>query len=175
MRDLVLIGFIVVVAIALGTFLFFYGPPSIRSDVNQALVSSTASSDSVSITILAQGTNAVSITNRTNYRIQNAHDLAALWALVYGANDTPTPPSVDFTQNEVLAVFDGSDSTNGYTIKIVSVTDQSSQRLVLVSHSTPATTCQTKNTSTSPFEIVEVSKTSLSLAHQDQMVTAPCP
>ena len=127
------------------------------------------------ITVLAQGTNAVSITTRTNYRIQNAHDLDSLWSLVYGANDTPATPVVDFSKNEVLAIFDGNDPTPGYTISVVSITDESSNRLVLVNHATPPTTCQTKNTTTRPFEIIEVLKTTLAISHQDQMGIAPCP
>ena len=175
MRDLAVIGLVVIAAVALGTFLFFFGPSSIRSQVNEAFGSNTSSTGSVPITVLAQGTNAVSITTRTNYRIQNAHDLDSLWSLVYGANDTPATPAVDFSKNEVLAVFDGNDPTIGYTISVVSITDESSNRLVLVNHATPPSTCQTKNTTIRPFEIIEVPQTTLAISHQDQMGVAPCP
>jgi hypothetical protein len=171
MRDLSIIGLVVVAAIGLGILLFFFEPSSLRSQVDQVFVSN----GSVPITVLAQGTKAVAIQDRTNYRIQNAHDLMALWELVYGYNDTPATPTVDFTKNEVLAVFDGSHATNGYTISIVSVTDNTGKRLVVVSHDAPHSSCTLTKTPTSPFEIVLVPKTTLAISHQDQMGTAPCP
>ncbi|MDR3548058.1 MAG: protease complex subunit PrcB family protein [Candidatus Pacebacteria bacterium] len=173
MRDLYLIGFIAVVAVALGTFLFFFGPSSLRSEVNQALVSTTGT-NTVHYTVLAQGTKAVGVSARTNYRIQNTNDLEALWALVYGYNDTPAAPTVDFSQDEVIAVFDGSNPTTGYSINVSSITDSQGKRLVLINHDSPDQTCKVKNTATDPFEILVVPKTNLTLAHQDQMGTAPC-
>jgi hypothetical protein len=175
MRDVSIIGLVAVGAIALGVFLFFFGPSPIRSEVNQALISSTNSNGPVSFTVLAQGQHAISITERTNYRIQNTSDLNALWALVYGSSDTPNAPSVDFSRYEVLAVFDGPDPTAGYSISVASVTDEAGKRLVLVSHISPDSTCKPQNEGTSPFQIVEVLKTTLSISHQDQMGTAPCP
>ncbi len=176
MRDLLVVGLVAVVAVVLGTFLFFFEPSAFNSQfktqVNAALQAS--GTGAVHSTVLAQGMDAISITNRTNYRIQNAQDLQSLWALVYGSNDTPNPPTVDFSKNEVLAVFDGAHATNGYSIKITSITD-GAQRVAIVTHDVPGTSCTLKHAATSPFEIVEVPKTSLGMSHQDQTSTSTCP
>lgn len=174
MRDLLVIGLVAVAAIILGGFLFLFGPSSLKTEVDAALQGSNTNGNIVSITVLAQGNDAISITQRTNYRIQNSQDLQSLWELVYGSNDTPTAPPVDFSQNEVLAVFDGSHATNGYSIKVLSVTD-TTQRLVLVNHASPEASCSLKGVATSPFEIIEVPRTSLPMSHQDQMSTTTCP
>jgi len=175
MRDLFIIGIVAVAAVGVGTFLYFLGPTTINSDVNQAIVSTQAPSDVVPITILVEGTNTISIDKPVNYRIQNTADLQTLWSLVYGPNNASKAPNINFNEYEVLGVFDGIHDTNGYSIKIIAVTDASSTRSVLVDHGSPADSCSLTSTPTSPFEIVEIPKTGLPIVHIDQMSTTTCP
>jgi hypothetical protein len=177
MRDLYVIGFIAVVAIVLGTSLFFYGPAPIAPQVSHAIQKTGVTDATVPIVVLAQGADAASIFDRTNFHIKNEHDLTTLWNLVYGSTTTtaPTVPVVDFTKNEVLAVFDGTHATSGYNIQIVSVVDSSTSRTVTVDHTVPATTCVLKHGTTSLFEIIQVPVTTLALVHNDQVSTTTCP
>jgi hypothetical protein len=180
MRSLLLIGGICIAAIALGSVLFFFGPPSLQSEVNSALQSSTSSlnpaavTGPVSFTVLEQGTDALSIPDRTNYRLDSQTDLASLWTLIYGNKDAPKIPNVNFSNHEVLAVFDGTHSTTGYSISVTGIMDQNATRTVTVTHATPDSSCVTASAVTSPFELVVVPKTSFALAHQDVTTANSC-
>lgn len=175
MRDLLIIGGIAVSAILIGTALFFLGPTSLRSDVTSAIQSAqNGDNPSLAFTVLEQGPRAISVSDRTNYRIQNADDLAALWPMIYGNATTPTVPTVDFTKYEVLGLFDGSHSTNGYAIQVKGVSDVNAIRTVTIEHLGPGSTCKTSTQNTSPFILIEVPKTTYSLAHTDLMGTNPC-
>jgi hypothetical protein len=173
MKDLYYIGGACLVAILLGTVLYFFDPSSVNHFEEQSLASPAAPIN-VPFTILGQGTKAISITDRTNYRITNASDLQSLWQLVYGANDLPPVPNVDFTTYEVLGVFDGTHATNGYSIKVQSIVDAESMRKVMIEHFTPDSTCTLSYTQTSPFEIIQVPISTLELTHVDMAGTSTC-
>lgn len=175
MRDLLLIGVISVVAILIGTTLYFLGPSSLRSDISSAVQSAqTGDTPAVHFTILEQGPRAISITDRTNYRIQSVDDFAALWPMIYGNAGSPAMPTVDFSKYEVLALFDGSHSTTGYLIAVKGVSDKNATRTVTVEHSAPASTCRVTTAAASPFILIEVPKTVYALAHIDVIGANPC-
>ena len=177
MKDLWLLVCICVIAIGLGAALFFFGPPSLQTDVQKALQSSQAQSEnvhSVKFTILEQGTQTFSIAGRTNYRITSEVDLETLWPLIYGYRDTPNIPSVDFSKYEVLAIFDGTHTTSGYSVQATSVTDQNPTRTLSISHIVPSPTCKVSNGLNEPFEIIEVPATTFTLAHLDVTATSTC-
>jgi hypothetical protein len=173
MRSWYVLALIVAIAVGLGTLLFYFGPTSLQSDVNNALA--TNGITNVQFTILAQGNDAASVSARTNYRITNNDEFTALWAMIYGNNGTPQIPTVDFTKYEVLAIFDGSHSSGGYGITVQSVSEQNGTRTVTIIHRAPGTNCTSPSTATSPFELVQVPATTLPLAHQDDMSTTTCP
>jgi hypothetical protein len=176
MRDLSVIAVISVVAIIIGTVLFFFGPASLQSDVSTALTSAaTGGNPSVPYTTLAKGTRAVSITDRTNYHITNSDDFASLWALVYGQKNVPPFPTVDFSKYEILALFDGTHSGGGFDITPASISDANGKRMVVITHSSPDPSCAVATNATSPFVILEVPKTPYSLTHKDVSVVTPCP
>jgi Kef-type K+ transport system membrane component KefB len=172
MRDFYVIGTLCVVALLAGGALFFFGPSSLRSDVASAL--GLSNDGDVSFTILNQGMNARSITDRSNYRLVSQSQLADLWLLVYGPNNA-NAPVIDFTTYEVLAIFDGSHSTSGYQVQVTKAVDQSGVRTITVNHSAPGKNCSVKSGITSPFVLLQIAKTNNSLAHIDQMTTTPCP
>ncbi len=173
MRDLYYIGGACLIAIVLGTLLFFFGPPSLARLEDQPLSGATASS-TIPFTVLGQGPKAVSITQRTNYRITNAGDLQSLWQLVYGDADLPRVPLVDFTKYEVLGVFDGTHSTSGYTIAVKDISELSPLRVVTLEHTVPGTHCKVTSAQTSPFELVQVPLTTLEITHSDVIATSTC-
>jgi hypothetical protein len=125
--------------------------------------------------VLAQGQDALSLSDRTNYRIDSNKDFNALWLLVYGDKNPPPLPAVDFSKYEVLGVFDGTHSTSGYGIEVRQIMDKNLTRTVTIDHLAPSSSCATKSGVTSPFQIIEVPKTSDILAHEDLTAVANCP
>ncbi len=172
MRDFYIIAVICVVAIIIGTVLFFFGPASLQADVSSALRSGPKV---VPFTVLAQGNRALAVTDPTNYRITSTAELDALWPLIYGSESDSAIPDIDFTKYEILAVFDGSHPTTGYGVSVLEVTEENNVRTVTINDAVPSSHCSWAYTSTSPFELIQVSATSLSLTHIDLTSTTSCP
>ncbi len=172
MRDLYLVAGMGIIAVVIGGLLYLFGPSSLHSDFSNAF--SLSSDGHVRFTKLQEGTVAYSISQPSNYRISTWEDFSTLWTLIYGDGRGPDMPKVDFNNYEVLAVFDGSHSTDGYEISVDEVTDKDSVRTIMITHKIPDKHCRLSARSTSPFEIIQVPKTSFSLAHQDQIATTTC-
>lgn len=175
MRDAYLIAGMVGIAVAIGSLLFFFGPESFHNDVLNAFSpGSTSVASNVQFTVLEQGPVAYSITDRSNYRVTSRDDLATLWSLIYGSGKGQDVPVIDFNRYEVLAVFDGSHASDGYQLSIQAVNDQNSVRTIVINHTIPSKNCRLGVKPTSPFELIQVPKTSFSLAHQDITSTSTC-
>lgn len=123
----------------------------------------------VPFTSLARGSRSKAAT-RVNYLITSANDLANLWETVDATN---TPPAVDFKTQAVLAVFAGHASNSA--IAVAKIEDTIEQRVVSITVTKPDAACAKKLSALSPYEIVVVPATSLSLTHRDLSTTAPCP
>jgi hypothetical protein len=164
MRDLLIILGVIVAAIAVGAVLFFFGPPAFHTLPN--------SSGNVSFTLLKEGTNALSMSDRANYEIQNQEQLKELWGYVQGNPDSV--PSIDFTKQEVLAVFDGTHSTGGYHIDISKITEANGTRTVQVVRTAPGANCTSNQGLTGPYQVVIVPASTLPLTHVDTSVTQDC-
>jgi len=129
----------------------------------------------VPFSVVGRGQDANELTTQTNYRIKNMDQLQALWTLMH-ASEMPPLPQVDFSKNEVLAIMDGSHATDGYDIRVVSVTDKDLERVVAIEHMAPAPECAVNSVLTSPFEIIVLPKMpeGLTLQHEDSLVIAAC-
>jgi hypothetical protein len=171
MRDYIVIGIMVVVVAVVGIGVFYFGPSSFKSDMHTS-ISSTESTSTIPYTVLSEGTSTASINDRANYQITAANDLTTLWHMVYGKSGTV--PSVDFSKYEVLGVFDGSHSTTDYNVQVASVVEAEGKRIVIVTHMVPGKSCKPADKPTSPFELIQVSKTTLPLTHIDVSSTTPC-
>ena len=177
MRDLLFFACVCIFDIALGTFLFYFGPASLHTDVQNALQSSQAQTEgakNVPFQVLEQGTGTFSIADRTNYRITSQYNLELLWPMIYGDQDAPRIPNVDFTKYEVLAVFDGTHSTDGYGIQVTGISDLTPVRTLTIEHLVPSASCAVTDGLTEPFELIQVPVTSFSLAHVDVTDTSAC-
>ncbi len=162
MRDAVILGVACVIAILVGGWLFFL-------DSKEA---SAPTGGAVEVRILDQGQYA-GIEERKNYRIRSLDELQQLWNMVYGPAG-PAIPGVDFAKDEVLAVFDGSHSTGGYSVEVESVQDTGLARVIQVIRTAPGTSCITTEALTSPFQMVVVPKTDLSIQREERMVIEEC-
>lgn len=166
MKDLFIILGMIIAALAVGALLFFYGPSSFRSWFGTA-------SPAVSFRLLKEGNDATGMPERVNYRITDGSQLNELWGYVEA---TPgTTPHIDFTKEDVLAVFDGTHTTTGYRIAVTSIADANGTRTVHVTRMAPGANCVTASAITAPYQIVAVPKSDLKLTHVDESVTQDCP
>lgn len=160
MRDALIIGIACVAAIFLGAWLYFSG------------TGTNTSATQSGFTVLEKGMQSGSLTSRANYRIKSKEELDALWNLVYGSGGPAA--AVDFTKEEVLAVFDGSHSSGGYDITVDSVKDEGGVRKIHITHTIPGEGCAVSSAITSPYQIVVVPRSSLPLSRTDATATADC-
>jgi hypothetical protein len=153
---------LLVIAIAVGASLFLSTPTKApTATIIQPLL------------VLEEGTRA-SMERKVNYHIQSQEELATVWAMVYPEN-APLLPQVDFNQDDVLAVFDGSKPSGGHAIKILHVIDEKDKgRVVTVVHEKPAGECMTTQEITSPFQFVVVKKSPLPIIREDIEREVPC-
>ncbi len=148
-KDLAILGGIAIGAGAIAALIFSYGLKS--------------SPSSVPITVIAQGNQAPFVA-RTNYVIKNSAEWDQFKTL-FNTSTGASFPSVDFSKNQVLAVFAGAEPTGGYTIGVSKVADQSGERMVSITITAPGPTCAVTQATTSPYQVVVVPATALKLSH----------
>lgn len=165
MRDTIIIGTVCVAAILLGVWLYVSGDGTTPTP--------HASEGAVSYEVLAEGNNAGSVSERKNYRIKSASEYEQLLALMYGT-DSPVLRPVNFEKEEVLAAFDGSHASGGYDIRVEGVTDDGLVRTISIVHTEPGETCMTTGALSSPFVMVVVPKTTLTLSKNVRTETTSC-
>lgn len=170
MRDALIIFVSLILAVAIGGYLFLYGAPPPPSAPAAPELSFGGEEQFV---VLAEGSDAGTLTRRTNYRIKTDEELIALWELVYPRGGTAIP-LVDFTKHEVIAVFDGSHSTGGYAVTVSRIVDADGQRTVYLSREEPGETCSISQGTSNPFQIVRVEKTTLPITREEAVVVNEC-
>lgn len=164
MRDAIIIFVAIILATAIGGYLYLNGGPSFEgSPVGVSLEPKS------SFIVLAEDHHSGSVDRRTNFRIMNDEELRELWSLIYGIGG-PAIPSVDFSKNEVIAVFDGSHSSGGFRVEVTDVTDADGKRTIHITRHAPSDDCVVTEGPTSPFVIISVSKTTLPLAKEEVQV-----
>lgn len=165
MKDAFVIGVLALVAIAVGLVLYFSMPTFF-----------SANDGKVSFKEIQSGQDATQEPKRTNYRIRSQQEFQALWYHLYGT-DQPGTESIDFTKQEVLAVFDGTHSTGGYDIKVTNVTDKLLTRVVTIEHVSPAPECQVPQVITAPYQIIvlPILEQGGTLTHEDVESVMRCP
>lgn len=168
MRDALVIFVAIILAIVIGGYLYLNGGPEFNPQAIQAPEQPNAS-----FPVLAEGQNAGGVDRRTNYLIVDDGEFVALWSMIYGQSG-PAVPTVDFSRNHVIAVFDGSHSSGGYRVEVTDVTDADGKRTVHILREAPGRDCIVTDAITSPFVIVTLPKTTLPLAKEEQVVTREC-
>ncbi|MFZ1074957.1 MAG: protease complex subunit PrcB family protein [Minisyncoccia bacterium] len=155
------------VLVVFGVFAFlnvnFFKMPS------SALTNNQLTATAVPFVPIVEGSNS-KVTTRTNYLITSSDQLQKLWGLI---DATGTPPPIDFSSQNVLAVFAGQEPTTGYAVAVSKVVD-SNNRVVSVTIQQPDSACQPKAQPTAPYELVTVPATTLPLTHQDIPGTNDC-
>lgn len=167
----IIIG-VAVVAVVLGALSFVFGydkqsgaAPSVAKDSQPAAAEVAAKV--VPFTQLIQGTKS-DVSVRANYIITSPTELNDLWKLI---NANGKPPVVDFKTQAVIAVFAGDQPSSKIAVAKI---EDSSARLVSVTITAPDSTCSQKGSTSSPFEIISVPVTSLTLKHKDIPAVESC-
>lgn len=165
MKDAFVIGVLALVAIAVGLVLYFSVPTFLKD--KEGLVSFKE---------IRSGQNATQEPQRANYRIRSEAEFTALWFHLYGT-DQPGVENIDFSKQEVLAVFDGSHSTGGYTVKVTKVEDKGLTRIVTIEHVSPGPSCNVTQAISAPYQIIvlPVLKQGGTLTHEDVESVMRCP
>lgn len=166
MRNAFIIGGVAVVAIVIGVLVFLYGD-GINRPIGAYEI--PLSAVVVPFTELMRGTQS-NVSTRTNYLITSTNELEKLWKMINAGGKMPT---VDFSQNYIAAVFAGQKMTGGYAISVTKVIDAQG-RMVTVTLTSPGSACIVTQSTTAPYQIIELSKTSLPFTHEDQTTMTSC-
>ncbi|MCX5719148.1 MAG: protease complex subunit PrcB family protein [Nitrospirae bacterium] len=97
-----------------------------------------------------------------NYVIIDNNDWQNLWSKAsfsLPAAQRPALPVIDFTQEMIIAVFQGGQNSMGYSIKIVRIVEEEKALRVSVEETRPGSNCVTAATITEPYHIIKLKKT----------------
>ncbi|HEY0010285.1 MAG TPA: protease complex subunit PrcB family protein [Candidatus Paceibacterota bacterium] len=167
MRDALVIFVGIILAMAIGSYLFFNGAPSLPTP-------SPNTAPKAGFSTLQKGQNAGTLDRRANFRINSEEELAELWGLIYGTGG-PAIPAVDFGNDEVIAVFDGSHATGGYDVEVADISDADGRRTIIIRRYVPGDTCAVGTEITSPFHLVRAPKSTLPISREEETITRTCP
>lgn len=157
---------VVITLVAVGAFMFAYGIPA---GILPAGKDSQLAMVAVPFTELARGAQST-IGRRVNYLITSPGQFRELWEMV-GAEGPA--PDIDFSENVVVAVFAGEKPTAGYGIAVSEVEDADA-RTITVTLTEPGGDCVLAQVITSPYQIIQLPKTTLNLIHKDVSTTVGC-
>lgn len=156
----------VLIAIVLGGSLYLFGGSWFES-------SSNTQDSRAGFATVAEGTDALGVSQRANYRIRTAEEFQTLWQYMFNGEGSPMPV-VDFAQEEVLAVFNGSHSTTGYRVRVTKVEDKNGVRHITIERIEPGETCPVVSQITSPYSIVRVPASPLPIERTELIVEDSC-
>ncbi len=113
----------------------------------------------MNFTVVAEGANS-GYPDRNEYVIRDAEEWRELWSkVVRNRMPPPEPPEVDFSEQMILAVFQGEKPTGGYGISITDVKQTENIVEVLVQERTPKPTDMVITALTQPYHIVKTERT----------------
>lgn len=96
---------------------------------------------------------------KKNYVITNSEDWESLWdKVVSNSYPRPAAPEVDFSKHNLIAVFQGSQPSSGYSISVTRLAKSGKKLKVYVKEVQPADECRVLLVITQPFEIIQTDK-----------------
>ena len=135
------------------------------------------SSLAVPFTVLEEGTRSGVLSQRFEV-IRDEESLIQLW-LGHTALASPPPeaPVVDFEQEQVIAVFLGSQPTGGYRIEVTSIEEALDSLVVNVKATFPGPSCTVTLAETRPYQLVLLPQMSGNpiVAFQTAVAREDCP
>ena len=168
MKDALIVIALSVFSIAIGAYLYF-GSSLSQSTPKNSQSAGAPESVSIPFTVIASGDRS-RVKDRKNFIITSESELQQLWKLVDGVGAVPT---IDFAHNQVAAVFAGEVATAGYSVAVTKIAD-ANKRVVTVTIVAPGSNCMLAEVQTAPYQIIELPKTELPMAHADIASTSNC-
>lgn len=105
----------------------------------------------------------------------NKDDYLKIMNEVYSNLDQmPQIPEVDFTKNDVVAVFMGAKTTGGYSINVDKVIKRKDALTVAVNETSPAVNCVVTQAITQPFQVIKIPKTKQKIVYVFKQRTNEC-
>lgn len=100
-----------------------------------------------------------SVTEKKDVHVTNKEDFTRLMDEVYmNLDQRPIIPDVDFTKNDVVAVFMGAKNTGGYTINFDKVIKRKDDITCYIFETSPGKNCSTTMNVSYPYELVKIPK-----------------
>lgn len=159
---------IVLISVLVAGLLYLFGGPLFNTPPGTVEAPS-----GFTYAVAAEGTDALGIDRRVNYRIHTQDQFEMLWEEMFMGNGSARP-EVDFGRNEVLAIFNGTHSTTGHSVMVSDIEDVNGVRRVTVVRSVPGEACAVASQITSPYVIIQVPKSSLPIERIEQETVTPC-
>ncbi|MBI4896118.1 MAG: protease complex subunit PrcB family protein [Candidatus Aenigmarchaeota archaeon] len=98
--------------------------------------------------------------DKKEYVIKESSAWKNLWSIVQsGRSPTPLIPSVNFTDDMVIAVFQGNHPTGGYSIEITKIVEDESSVQIVIKETTPPPGSVLTTAFTQPYHIVKMKRT----------------
>jgi hypothetical protein len=163
-----LLPLVVLVSVVLAGVLYLFGGALFNTPPG-----TLESSSGLTYAVAAEGTDAIGIDRRVNYRLRSEEEYAMLWDEMFMGNG-PTRPSIDFARDEVLAVFNGTHSTTGHAVTVSDIKDADGVRTVTILRYVPGEACAVSSQITSPYAIVRAPKSALPIQRIEQETVSPC-
>ena len=115
------------------------------------------------------------VTEAQNFVIRDATSWNDLWQRIYvGQTPTPPLPTVDFTQEMVVAAAMGGRPTGGYDIVLTDATQNSTGIVIAVRASSPGAHCFTTRALTQPVDVARLAKSDASVRFEVTQQTVDC-
>ena len=94
-----------------------------------------------------------------NLVVRDARTWADLWQRIYAdVNPAPPTPSIDFTQEMVVAVALGARNTGGYNVLLTGATHDTGGVLIRASETSPGPHCFTTQAFSQPIDLARVAR-----------------
>ena len=169
-REILIIIGVAIIAVGIGALIFLFGGgDALNTRIATPDTNNSVSAVVVPFTEIRRGPQST-IEKRVNYFITSHNQFGELWKII---NATGTPPTIDFKTHSVVAVFAGEVPTSGYDIAVVKVED-ADKRVVNIELIKPDESCVLAQSLTTPYQVIELPKTSLPFTHADTWTTKSC-
>jgi len=157
---------LILIGIVLGGSLYIFGGSLFEP-------TTSSSTRAAGFAVLAEGTDALGVSQRAHFRIKSADEYETLWQFMFSGEGPPLPV-VDFSEEEVLAVLNGSHSTTGFSVRVVSIEHRSGVRSIVIERTEPGAACAVASQITSPYIVVRVPASTLPIERIEQTIVNPC-
>jgi hypothetical protein len=115
---------------------------------------------------------------KKNYVIENNQDWQSLWNKMdlKELNEVakPSAPEVDFSKNMVIAIFQGTKSTGGYSIEITKIIETKDALEIYITEKSPGKNCIVTQAFTSPYQIIKIPKINKKVIFKPEQKTTDC-